>query len=213
MEGSCYIFGAGQATRPLPRIQAADLVIAADGGYAYAIEAGLRVDVLIGDFDSLSALPPEGPLVRRLPKEKDETDMLAAIQYGLEKDFSRFHIYGGTGGEIDHTLANIQCLLYLAKRGARGYLYGSGCMITALRGEVWLAPQESGTISLFAIGGGASGVCLRGLQYELEDATLQPDFPLGARNACIGKPVYIRVADGILGMVCPIGTKELTKAQ
>lgn len=40
------------------------------------------------------------------PVEKDDTDTLAAVKLGLERECTDFWIYGGTGGKrLDHTLA------------------------------------------------------------------------------------------------------------
>ena len=208
----CFVFGAGQPPTSPPMITAQDLVIAADGGYIYTQSAGIRTDTLIGDFDSLGVPPDqekEGLLVLRLPKEKDQTDLMAALQYGLESGFTLFHIYGGTGGRLDHTLANIQCLAFLLNRGARGYLYDSDTVVTALKGEIWLAARQSGVISIFALGGTAEGVCLRGLKYELENTRLSYDFPLGISNTFTGHPVYIKAKRGVLLVIYPTGTREL----
>ena len=130
----CFVFGAGQPPVHPPVIAGHDFVIAADGGYAYTQQAGIRTDMLIGDFDSLRDFPnqkEDGLLIQRLPKEKDHTDSMAALLCGLERGYTRFHIYGGTGGRIDHTLANIQCLTYLVNHNARGYLYDNSSVITA----------------------------------------------------------------------------------
>ena len=63
-------------------------------------------------------VPDAGERVRRLPVEKDDTDTLAAVKLGLERGCTDFWIYGGTGGKrLDHTLANLQTLLYLRRRG------------------------------------------------------------------------------------------------
>ena len=58
--------------------------------------------------------------VEILPTHKDDTDMLAAIRKGLGLGYRQFQIYGGLGGRLDHTIANIQCLLFLHNRGAKG---------------------------------------------------------------------------------------------
>jgi len=151
----------------------------------------------------------DNPLVVSLPKEKDQTDTLAALKCGLEHGFKRFHIYGGAGGRLDHTLANIQCLRYLLNHGARGYLYDRDVIVTALRTGVWLAPLEEGIISVFALGGPASGVCLRGLKYELENTHLNSDYPLGVSNEFIGRPAYIGTEHGDLLVIYPTGTTEI----
>ena len=211
---ACFVFGAGQPPPRPPRITARDLVVAADGGYAYAKKAGVRVDALIGDFDSLEPIPASGMgdgelIVRRLPKEKDKTDMLAALEYGLERGYDRFHIYGGAGGRLDHTLANIQCLSYLVGHGARGYLHDGGTTLTAFEGEIWLSARKRGIVSVFALGEAAEGVWLSGLKYELENARLTCDMPLGVSNAFTGLPVKIKVERGALLVIYPSGTKEI----
>ena len=248
MKPVCFVFGAGPPPAYPPKITAQDFVIAVDGGYLYTQSAGIRTNVIIGDFDSLGdahgletekphvmrrpvetdepqvmRLPKmsdellfghlpketEKPLVVRLPKEKDQTDTFAALWYGLEWGFTCFHIYGGTGRRFDHTMANIQCLAYLLNHGARGYLYNENTVVTALRTEVWLTPCVSGGIvSVFAIGGPAEGVCLRGLKYGLENVTLSTDFPLGVSNEFTGRTAYIGVERGDLLVTYPAGTQE-----
>ena len=207
----CYVFGAGQPPVRPPEIAASDLVVAADGGYAWTHAAGIRTDVVIGDFDSLGYAPElsDDTVVLRLPAEKDETDTLAALQYGLERGFRCFHIYGGTGGRLDHTLANIQCLGFLADCSARGYLHDCDTVLTAFSGDIRFAARERGTISVFAFGGPAEGVWLRGLKYELENAVLAPDNPLGVSNDFTGQPVLIKSERGILLVAYPAGTREL----
>ena len=84
--GKCYIFGAGSFYGLRSRPEAGDLVIAADGGYAYCRASGVVPDLVIGDFDSLGEVPA-GENVVRLPVEKDDTDTLAAIRLGLDRGF------------------------------------------------------------------------------------------------------------------------------
>lgn len=216
MRPNCVLFGAGQPPAFPPKISARDYVIAVDGGYHYTQSVGIKTDLLIGDFDSLNAFydsKDSGLAVKRLPKEKDQTDMLAALQYGLESGFDCFHIYGGTGGRLDHTLANIQCLVYLIDSGARGFLHDGNTVITAFHGELHLPARQRGVISVFAIGGPAEGVCLRGLEYELEDARLTCGFPLGVSNAFTGNPALIKVSRGTLLVVYPADVRELHRTQ
>ena len=103
-----------------------DTVIAADGGWRICREEGIVPDLLLGDFDSLHTVPDFGH-IRRVPVEKDDTDMMLAIKEGLARGETDFRLYGGVGGRTDHTIANLQGLLYLAERGAQGWLYGDVC--------------------------------------------------------------------------------------
>lgn len=196
---ACYIFGAGEfiALRDLPA--EGDYVIAADGGWLACQKARIQPDLLLGDFDSLQDVP-QFPHVERVPVEKDDTDMMLAIKRGLALGHKEFHMYGGMGGSrTDHTIANLQSLLYLANRGARGWLHGDGELYTAIRdGDVTFPARESGILSVFCLGADAQGVTIRGGQYEVESGTLSAEFPLGVSNHFVGKEIAVSVAQGSL---------------
>lgn len=198
----CFIFAAGSfyglRERPAPE----DLVIAADAGYRICRQEGLCPDLLLGDFDSME--PPAGfAHVRRLPVEKDDTDTLAALRAGLEEGRDTFYIYGGTGGKrLDHTLANLQSLLFLRRRGARGYLYGDDFVWTVIEDEALTVERtvEWGLFSAFCLGDRAEGVDEEGFQYPLRDALLAPDFPLGVSNHILEPRARITVRKGALAV-------------
>ena len=131
----------------------------------------------------------------------DDTDMMLAIKKGLERGCREFHLYGGTGGRrSDHTVANYQALLYLARRGARGWLYGNGEIYTAVcgKGEITFPARADGILSVFCLGELAAGVTIRGAHYSVENAVLTPDFPLGCSNHFIGRPITVSVERGDL---------------
>jgi len=200
----CYIFGAGDhhGGHTIPKTH--DLVIAADGGYAYIQKYGLPIHMIIGDFDSLPD-PPEGVPLLRLPKEKDDTDMAAAIHHGLEAGYRVFCIYGGCGGRIEHTLANIQLLARLAQQGARGFLFDGESVITAIRnGSITFLPNATGYVSAFAHSDVALGVWEKGLKYPLNDAMLCSTSPLGVSNEFIGRASEISVREGTLIVIYPV---------
>lgn len=196
---ACYIFGAGDPTPLHRRPAAGDYVIAADGGWTACRAAGLTPDLLLGDFDSLTAVP-DFARIERVPVEKDDTDMMLAVKRGLALGQREFHLYGGMGGRrTDHTIANLQTLLYLAQRGAQGWLYGAGEVYTAIHGGAVTFPgRESGILSVFCLGADAEGVTIRGAQYEVENAVLTADFPLGVSNHFVGREVTVSVERGSL---------------
>lgn len=208
---ACFIFGSGPffglSVRPAP----GDLILAADGGYRHCQAAGIVPDLLLGDFDSLTDLPTTVPR-HTFPVEKDDTDTMLAIKYGLDQGYRTFHLYGGTGGRMDHTLANLQALAYLAQRGARGYLYDETYVSTALWNDrLTLPARAEGIFSLFCLGPEAQGVSIRGAQYPLEHAPLSPFFPLGVSNHFQGEPVEIQVRDGCLLVCWEQEKKDLTR--
>ena len=199
----CVIFcagGFGALTEPL---REDDLVIAADGGVEHVRALGIRPDIILGDFDSLG-YAPEGAEVH--PVEKDDTDAMLAAKRGLQLGCREFIFYGSLDGpRLDHTVANIQTLRYLADHGATGVLIGLRQQVTLLRGgSLTLPPREKGDISIFAFGGEAKGVTVKGLKYSLEKGDLTPGFPLGVSNSFIGKSAEIAVDDGDILIVCDI---------
>ncbi len=200
-QGRCYIIGAGECSRLLLQLKDEDYVIAVDGGYEYSKE--YRMDLVVGDFDSLGYIPNHPNVIKLLP-EKDDTDMLVAIKEGLKAGYETFHIYGGLGGRMDHTIANIQHLAYLAERGARGYLYGDESVMTVIsNGSMSFPADAAGYVSVFAYGEEAKGVDLTGLKYPLKDATLRNGYPLGVSNEFIGKEACVSVKAGKLLIVFP----------
>ena len=79
MKKLCAIISGGRRA-PLDGIENADWIIACDKGYQYGGEAGVRPQLLVGDFDSYTgSLPADIPILD-LPVEKDDTDTMAAIR-------------------------------------------------------------------------------------------------------------------------------------
>ena len=202
----CYIVGAAGYCAPFT-VTDEDLVIAADGGLCHLAARGITPDFTVGDFDSLST-PPNGENVLTYPVEKDETDTMLAIKLAWEKGYRHFRLLAGTGGRTDHTLANLQALLWVARRGGTAILCGERECFTSLNcGTLSFKKTASGTLSVFAQGGEARGVTLRGVYYPLENGTLQPDFSLGVSNHFVGEPATVTVRDGAL-LLCWTGTAD-----
>ena len=173
-----------------------DFVLCADAGYGLAREMGIEPDVIIGDFDSAEA-PERGNIIRH-PVMKDDTDTMLCIKYGLEAGYRNFLIVGGLGGRLDHTLANLQSLSYLAERGARAEICDGRMHGAMLRRSSICIPATKGKLSLFAMGGTCEGVFSRGTKYDLENAVLTPDFPLGMGNDFKDEYALISVEKGRL---------------
>ena len=199
----CYIVGAGENYGLNFTPTTEDFVIAADAGLHYLEQRGIAADLVIGDFDSINVLPTH-PNTLALNPEKDDTDMLAAVREGIKAGYSVFHVYCGTGGRIDHTIANLQVLAYLAQNGMQGFLFDKDSVMTAITNQkITFDKIPSGYISVFSYTEKAEGVYLQGLKYELNNATLTNTFPLGVSNEFIGKESSVSVAAGTLLIVFP----------
>ena len=197
----CFIVGAGMFSGMSIQPQKGDLMIAADGGYTYLLQAGMEPDVLIGDFDSLDLIPEHRNLIRHSPI-KDDTDMALAAAYGAKEGFRKFILYGGLGGRLDHTIANLMLLNSMARAGLEVYLVGEGIIITALYQErVVFSEVCSGTFSAFCLGESCSGVTEAGLKYSLNDEALMSGMTLGVSNEFTGHESYVEVKQNVLTII------------
>lgn len=206
--GICYIVGAGENYGLNFALQSGDYVIAADGGLKYLKQAGIKADLVVGDFDTLH-YKPDHPNVIALSEEKDDTDTLASMREGIRMGYSNFHIYCGMGGRIEHTVANMQLLAYLSQSNRKGLLFGKDCVITAVtNGSLTFSDNARGHISVFSFSDTAKGVYLKGLKYELYNATLTSTFPIGVSNEFTSKESIVTVTDGTILIVLPEEMKE-----
>ena len=99
---------------PAPGIDAV-AVVAADSGVQHARQRGLRVDVAVGDMDSvdptdLAAVEAAGAVVERHPPTKDASDLELALERALALDPERIVVLGGPAGRLDHLLVGTLAL-------------------------------------------------------------------------------------------------------
>lgn len=202
MSRTCYIIGAGDVTRPDFAAKADDYIICADGGYRYKELLGRECDCVVGDFDSLGRVPDaENKIVA--PCEKNETDMMLAVDTGYEKGYRDFVLFGALGGErSDHSVANIQLLHYIASKGAKGTIIHGRENFTAFKNDTLVFDESlKGYISVFSLSDESRGVTLKNLKYTLENAVLNSFNPVGVSNEFIGEKAEISVKDGVLLVV------------
>lgn len=199
--GRCVIFGSGETAGAPYSPRPDDYLIAADGGYAALCSLGHEPNLVIGDFDSLG-YQPEGENVIPLPREKDDPDLILAIQLGLERGYDEFWLYGAAGSRFDHAYANLLALRFLADRGANGRIVTPTSEIFLIRdGRASFGADERGKISVFSFSERSCGVTLRGLKYALTERTLESGDWIGLSNEFIGVPASIEVRNGTLLVV------------
>jgi thiamine pyrophosphokinase len=85
-----------------------DIVIAVDQALLYCVKQGIKVDLAVGDFDSLT---DKALLLtvkhETLPVEKDETDTFYALKkaYGISNHVTL--VGGANGSRIEHTYVHM----------------------------------------------------------------------------------------------------------
>jgi thiamine pyrophosphokinase len=182
-------------------------VIAADGGAELAKAFGLRVELAVGDFDSISAETLASvERIERHPPDKDATDLELALAAALRLEPERIFVLGGAGGRLDHLLAEVLLLAGDAYAGVQVDAQLGAAAVHVIRGGRTLHGEIGELISLLAVQGPASGVVTDGLVYPLRGETLEPGSTLGVSNVFAAPEARIGLAGGVLVAVRPSGS-------
>ena len=197
--------------------EAADIVVAADGGARFLLEHGLRPDAVVGDFDSLPAADAErledaGVELVRHPVRKDRTDGEMAADEALRRGAGEL-VLAGALGALDHTLGHLAILQRLAARGVAARLVAPRLTV-----RVFAAPDEArrdapaGTrVSIVPLQGDAL-VSLEGFDYVLDRGVLPSDACLGLGNAVVAA-ARILVHEGVVAVLVEDGEEALGGAR
>lgn len=174
------------------------LVICADSGLHHALAAGIAPDIVVGDFDSCTAVIPQGAECIRVSPIKDDTDTILAADTAIERGFTELRFFCAVGGRFDHTFANVQMLRYLREKGANGTLFGKDEKLYLLcEGESADIARFNGFVSVFALSDSAE-VSETGMKYPLSHYTLKSSFPLGVSNEVAEEFGRIEVHSGVV---------------
>ncbi|MEA3215768.1 MAG: thiamine pyrophosphokinae [Acidimicrobiia bacterium] len=204
------VFAGGEPSRPpitagLPEHAK---VIAADSGATHARAAGRRVDLLVGDLDSippheLAQLEQQGTEVRRYPPAKDSTDLALALDAAVALRPRRITLVGGHGGRLDHFLANMLLLASPEYRAVEIDALMDPARILVVRGRRTFAGDPGELVSLLPVGGPATGVGTEGLLFPLRDARLEFGSSLGVSNQMVFEQATVEVREGVVLVVLP----------
>lgn len=207
MSNICCIFAGGpEEGMPCLPVPQGAFVLCADSGLRLCERVGCTPDLVLGDFDSLHAVPTQYPYLTA-PVEKDDTDTMLACRYALAHGYQNIRIYGAFGGRLDHTFANIQTLVFLRSQGAEGILIGTTDYAVVQGAGTKRYPKREGfTFSVFSLTPQTEGVTLRGTYYPLENAVLTNNFSIGVSNRIMGEYAEVTCTSGLLLI---IGSKEV----
>lgn len=182
-------------------------VIAADGGASVAHYYGYRVNMVIGDMDSLTAqelheLEQNGAQVHRYPAEKEETDLELALKWAVTQPVEWIRIIGGTGGRFDQAMANVYLLALPELRGIDAGLVAGNQEIYLLHpGRHTLEGTPGDTVSLIPVGGSASDIATEQLKYPLRHETLFFGPARGISNVMLAERATVTLTEGLLLVV------------
>ena len=175
-----------------------DFVICADSGYDTAERAGVKPDLIVGDFDSFDrdALPADCEIIELKP-DKNDTDTFHCVEVAFERGFTHFVLLASTGGRLDHTLANLSVLDYIDRRGGEGIILSKNESIRVLAVGYHDFRDCSGqTFSVMPFGCDAVTLSYIGAKYPLNRETLFHSVARGVSNVFIGDKSEIKVHSG-----------------
>ncbi|MFC4809528.1 thiamine diphosphokinase [Paenibacillus sp. GCM10023250] len=188
----------------LPLIEPDDFLIGADAGALFLARRGLRPDIALGDFDSVTA--EELALVRRVsaetreydPVDKDYTDTELAWRLAVAKRPKEIVLVGGLGTRFDHTLANVHLLRFAAREGVPACLADEHNRIRLVSRSLRIADEGFPYISLLPLTESVTGITLTGFRYPLADAAIEIGQSIGISNKLTGGEGMIAIKEGLL---------------
>ena len=187
-----------------------DYVIAADSGLHSAIDLGLRVNLVIGDMDSvdpavLVAAEINGVTIQRMPRDKDATDtelaLLAAVAHGSRQ----IVLVTGGGGRLDHQLGVLSAMQHKALEDCEVSALWDTARMQLLRGPglCTIHGKVGDVVGLIAQHGDAIGVTTDGLKWSLNEGTLEDHSSRGVSNELVTATATISLAHGQLFVIQP----------
>ena len=186
-----------------PLMATAALLIAADGGARWCLEAHILPHVVIGDLDSLALeaqdlLTHQGVAIVRYPQNKDETDLELALLAAVERGAHSITILGALGGRPDMHLANQLLLAHQALAGLDVCMKSDGWVIRLLQqGSLELTGTAGKRVSLIPVCLTAV-VSTEGLRYALRQEQLIFGPARGVSNEFVGSAATITVHEGMV---------------
>ena len=175
-----------------------DIVIAADSGYKNAVALRLKVNILVGDFDSMSDIPDGVDEIVRVPAEKDETDAQLAVEIAAKRGAEELVIIASTSGRVDHALSLLCILEDMWQRKIRGYIVNGQNRVRFIRdsGHILLRTENYKYFSVIAADDKVKGVSIEGGKYPLIKKTLERKNQFAVSNEITKNAALITVKKG-----------------
>ena len=218
MRAAIFLNGAPDPPDLLRRVAGrADLVVAADGGARYALDAGVVPDLVVGDMDSLGEararkLEERGTLLERHPIRKGKMDGHLAVLAARDRGATAADLLCAAGGRYSALFAVPHIMLASERIGLQTTLVaGWGQAFVLETGFRMVDGNPRDSVSVFPLTGPATGVTLEGFDYPLEDARLEIGDTLGFHNELVGRMGRVSVGVGALLVIHETREIPLTK--
>jgi thiamine pyrophosphokinase len=169
------------------------LVIVLDSAIERVIELGIKVDVLLGDFDR--DFDPAYYKEKQFPLEivhtpdQDKTDLEKAFDYLIDRKIPMVNVVWATGKRADHTITNLTNIVRYRTALKIVILDDhSKVFLLPTRFEKWYTANTP--ISLIPIGE-VSGISTQNLFYPLNNESLTIGYRTGSSNHVIQDGIVV----------------------
>ena len=194
------IFSGGEYGNPSfykKELKAGDFIITADAGASFAQKIGAKINVAIGDFDTLGAEKIVAEEIIKLNPEKDYTDSFEALFLVKKRGFKEAVMFGASGSRMDHSLANIFLLKKAMDMGINLTLCDEKNIVYITKNRLCIKKREGYRLSVIQLTD-AKSVTLEGLYYPLKEKDMELGDMIGISNEFIEEEAKISVKNGIL---------------
>lgn len=182
------------------------LVIVLDSAIERVLELGIKVDVLLGDFDrdfdAEKYKEAQYPIEIIHTPDQNKTDLEKAYDYVIKRNIPAVNVIWATGKRPDHTLNNFSTLVN----------YSTKLKIVILDdySKSYLLPNKfskwftkNSIVSLFPLGS-VNGITTSNLKYALKNESLQIGYRSGTSNCVLedGTVTITHATGDLLLMEC-----------
>lgn len=174
-------------------------IIGVDKGCLYLIKNKYKIDVAIGDFDSVSKKDYEliknnSKKIIKLNPIKDDTDLEHALNYVKQKRFSDVEVYGALGGRKDHEILNIK-LLYQSELNIT-YIDNKNKIFKLDIGTYKIYKEDYKYLSILAFM--PTIVSLDKVKFKLDNRVIDANDNYTTSNEIVGDYCLINIKQGRL---------------
>jgi len=168
-------------------------VIVLDSAIDRVLELGIKVDVLLGDFDrGLDAekyREMQYPIEIVYTPDQEKTDLEKAFDFLIDRNIPAVNVIWATGRRADHTITNVTNIVRFRDKLKIVILDDySKIFLLPQKFEKWYPAQTP--ISLIPIGK-VSGIRTTNLKYPLNDEELHIGYRTGSSNEVLNDGIVV----------------------